>query len=98
MDFVEKLTCTNLKIFWGFSNKFKEFFPLIWFKELENINISNNPISDISKLTEFIESLKKLSIFNLSGNKIEKNKENLEIINGSKKIKNSEGKVIKLLI
>ena len=95
LDFVNNLTCLRLKVFWGYSNKFKKFFPLTRFKELEKINLSKNLISDISKLPEFIEKLEKLSIFDLSGNKIEKNKENLDII---KKIKNSKRKDIKLLI
>ena len=95
LDFVNNLTCLRLKVFWGYSNKFKKFFPLIRFKELEKINLSKNLISDISKLPDFIDKLEKLSIFDLSGNKIEKNKENLDII---KEIKNSKRKDIKLLI
>ena len=95
LDFVNSLTCIHLKVFWGYSNRFKEFYPLIRFKELEKINLSKNIISDISKLTDFIEKLKYLFIFDLSGNKIEKNKENLDVI---KKIKNSIRKDIKLLI
>lgn len=95
LDFVNNLTCIHLKVFWGYSNRFKEFYPLIRFKELEKINLSKNIISDISKLPDFIEKLKNLFIFDLSGNKIEKIKENLDVI---KKIKNSIRKDIKLLI
>ena len=91
LDFVKKLNCKNLKIFWAFSNNFSNFWPLTELTELNDINLSNNFISDISSLFDFFQKLKNLSKFDLSNNRIEKNDKNSEII---KKIKdlNKPGK------
>ena len=99
LDFVENLNCKNLIIFWAFSNNFSEFSPLVKFSNLEQINLSNNIINDISLLFDFINKMKHLSLFDLTNNKIEKNGKYSEIINKINQLKgSSEGRDIKILI
>ena len=98
LDFVENLNCKNLIIFWAFSNNFAEFSPLVKFSNLEQINLSNNIINDISLLFDFINKMKHLSLFDLTNNKIEKNGKYSEIINKINQLKGPEGRDIKILI
>ena len=98
LDFVENLNCKNLIIFWAFSNNFSEFSPLVKFSNLEQINLSNNIINDISLLFDFINKMKHLSLFDLTNNKIEKNGKYSEIINKINQLKGPEGRDIKILI
>ena len=98
LDFVNNLNCSNLTIFCAYSNNFKFFWPLIKFSNLSIIYLQNNPINDISMLNKFVLKLKKLSMFELSETLIDKNDENLEIINNIKKTILDDGRDIKIII
>ena len=96
LDFVKYLNCKNLQLFCAYSNNIKDYYPLIRFINLSDINLQNNPIKDISKLKEFVEKLRELNKFDLSDTLIEKNKENLEIIKNIRKTRLNKGKDIKI--
>jgi len=98
LAFLYNLNCSNLTIFCGYSNNFKDFWPLIKFSKLSIIYLQNNPINDISKLDKFVLKLKKLSMIELSETLIDKNDENLEIIKNIKQSGLDEGRDIKILI
>ena len=98
LDFVYNLNCSNLEIFCGYSNNFKDFWPLIKFSNLSIIYLQNNPINDISKLNKFVLKLKKLSMIELSETLIDKKEVNFEIINNIKQSGLNEGRDIKILI
>ena len=44
LDFVKYLNCKNLQLFCAYSNNIKDYYPLIKFVNLTDINLQNNPI------------------------------------------------------
>ena len=90
--FVNNLELPNLKQFWVNSCSISDYFPLIKYKTLEKIMIRNNCIEKIDKLIEFIKSLKNLKILDISGNYIDLNNNENEIIINEAKAKLEEFK------
>ena len=80
LSFVNNLELPNIKQFWVNSCSISDYFPLIKYKTLEKIMIRNNCIEKIDKLIEFIKSLKNLKILDISGNYIDLNNNENEII------------------
>lgn len=89
LSFIKKLELPSIKNFYLHSSFIKEFYPLVKYKKLEIINLTDNDISDINKLELFIKELPNLKEFSLIGNKINMNDEN------NKKILNSVYKNIR---
>lgn len=83
LDFVEDLKCEKLEKFWAFSNNFQDFWPLIKFTYLIEINLKRNFIRDIAKIEEFVDKLKQLKEFNLSLNKIKEKSGEIKIGNAT---------------
>ena len=86
IQFIEKLTFTELEAIHFMNNFIKDFEPLIKFKDnfktINKINLKNNMISDITNLEKLVEAYPNLKHLNLSENKIDlNNKDNKEIIN-----------------
>ena len=80
MNFVENLKCEKLeKFWWAFSNNIQDFWPLIKFTYLIEINLKRNFIRDITKIEEFVDKLKQLKEFNLSLNKIKEKSGKIKI-------------------
>ena len=79
MNFVENLKCEKLEKFWAFSNNIQDFWPLIKFTYLIEINLKRNFIRDITKIEEFVDKLKQLKEFNLSLNKIKEKSGKIKI-------------------
>ena len=90
--FVNNLELPNIKQFWVNSCSISDYFPLIKYKTLEKIMIRNNCIEKIDKLIEFIKSLKNLKILDISGNYIDLNNNENEIIINEAKAKLEEFK------
>ena len=72
-DFINGLELPSIKEFWLNDNNFAVFEPLEKYENLEVIEMKNNNIKDIDNIGEFINRMKKLTRFNLEGNKFEYN-------------------------
>ena len=76
LKFVESMNCENLEEFWAVRNLITDFSPLVKFMKLKMINLSNNPISDITQLNYFITNFIKLEKISFENTNIDKNDEN----------------------
>ena len=90
LNFVKKLELPCVEEFYLNISFINDFFPLIKYKNLTNINMRENNIKNIDKLKLFFEELPKLKVFNIKGNDININlEENKSIIESVKKIRNN---------
>ena len=76
LKFVESMNCENLEEFWAVRNLITDFSPLVKFMKLKMINLSNNPISDITQLNYFITNFIMLEEISFENTNIDKNDEN----------------------
>ena len=76
LKFVENMNCENLEQFWAARNLITDFSPLVKLIKLKVINLSNNPISDITQLNYFITNFIKLEKISFENTNIDKNDEN----------------------
>ena len=99
LSFIVKMNCEQLEELCLSNNYLKEFYKLKKFKKLKLINLKENRIGDITKLSEFLSELPDIEKIILSDNKIDLNKiQNYEIIEKAKKQRNLKNDKILIII
>ena len=96
IDSIIDIDCDKslLKKLWLVNNNLKEFLGLNKFIYLEQLEISNNQINDITSLEKFLNNLKYLKEFNLENNMVDYNQQDNNLIIEKERSKN---KFLKLL-
>ena len=97
IDSIIDIDCDKslLKKLWLVNNNLKEFLGLNKFIYLEQLEISNNQINDITSLEKFLNNLKYLKEFNLENNMVDYNQQDNNLIIEKERSKN---KFLKLSI